>query len=760
MIARLKLEKFGKFSGRTLEFSPFTIVTGPNEAGKTTVFDALFDNLCVGGRNDLAYKRLRERYGKDRRASLEWAAGAERSRYDAYEFLDIFAIRGGQVHIDAEEDGAWFRAFKSALFTAGIDPAELSAQLFEAGREAKNKPFVKRLAAAGEEISRLREVLRAETQRRQAVLAGEDEIKQLSSRVQALRERAAAGEAALAGVRPKYEAARAGRELDRARKALVSLHELETLESRAKDLGDYSEGALGVYDALSSVTDKKKEELALLRGQLKEKERAAAAAAAASEAARSAGAALRAQGEQAALLKTEIEKFFAAAGKAVKISVYWPLRFTVWGAGLALAAGLCFWLKGAAGAIVAVVVAALAGAVGWFAAAKNVTGVIEQHENLALIARLTDAWRNAGLDAALVRRDTVQGMLDALSTALANSGAAKENALKSEAASALAEREKGDSSKKTAAAEEALRDSEAAGLKWLAENGCRSRDEYSAKAAERLKNGSDVLRGKELALDLAKGRGCEPGELKYLLQDEAERLERAGAALSVADGEMKVLETDFERRRGEAQELKEELLRAEADLESRKKVAATKLEGIPETLNRLAVELAAREEEAADIRLMLEGYKLAAGIFETIAGNSALKLNLLAGEVGAMLARLLPDRAVEFTAFDMAGAAMKDAGGGMMPLGALSSGTRDLFMLAARLALARKTKSVPGGVLPALLLLDEPFYTLDPARTLAAIKLLDAFRAETGWQVIVLTKDPAVAEAAKAVSAGVSCVEL
>ena len=750
MIRKLRLEKFGKFSGRSFEFSPFTIVTGPNEAGKTTVFDALFDNLCEGDKNALVYRRLKERYGKDRLSSVEWAPGGEQPLYDAYDFLDIFAIRGGQIHIDAEQDGAWFKAFKSALFTAGIDPAEMAETLNKEGREAKNNRHIKLLAAAEDEALSLRKSLGTEEQRRRDVLAGEENIRRLAAKVQELREAAAEKDAELAEARPKFEAAKAGSELERALKALAFLRELEALEARAKELEHFSDGALGVYDALSDAVDKTKDEQAQLKGQLAEKERGVDAAALALEEASEADADLRRQGEQAGLLKAEIEKFTAEAAATVKKIVYWPLRLVIWGAGLALASVLFFWLKGASGAIVALVVAALAGAVGWFAAAKNVSGIIDQGQNSALLSRLVDVWRNNGLDAELVRRDTVQGMSDALSAIAAKYAAAREALAKSEAVVVQCGKEKGELLKKAESVEAARRETEGAAQKWLADNGARSRDEYAARSAERAKAVSELEGRRETARAMAAGRGCQDIKtLKFRLQDETERLERSGAA-QVPEAGLKILEAGFEKLREEAQGAKEQLLRGEAELESVRKVAATKLEGIPENISRLSVELAAKEAEAEDIRLRLEGYKLAAAVFEKIAGNSAMKLNLLAGEVGGMVKTMLPDRAVEFRTFDIGGASMMDARGEMLPLGALSSGTRDLFMFAARLALALKARLGAGGLAPAMLVLDEPFYTLDHARAGAALKLLGAFQEKTGWQIILFTKDPAIRSAAEA----------
>ncbi|PIY91643.1 hypothetical protein COY71_02080 [Candidatus Micrarchaeota archaeon CG_4_10_14_0_8_um_filter_60_7] len=61
---------------------------------------------------------------------------------------------------------------------------------------------------------------------------------------------------------------------------------------------------------------------------------------------------------------------------------------------------------------------------------------------------------------------------------------------------------------------------------------------------------------------------------------------------------------------------------------------------------------------------------------------------------------------------------------------------------------ARRARLGPEGLAPALLVLDEPFYTLDGERERLALKLLANFHRSTGWQIIFLTKDPKLAGAA------------
>ena len=121
---------------------------------------------------------------------------------------------------------------------------------------------------------------------------------------------------------------------------------------------------------------------------------------------------------------------------------------------------------------------------------------------------------------------------------------------------------------------------------------------------------------------------------------------------------------------------------------------------------------------------------------------------------------ILPEAHAEFRGFEAAGAAVTDAAGLTRPVRNLSSGMRDLFMLAARLTIARRSRLGPEGLAPALLVLDEPFYTLDPERERLALKLLGNFHKSTGWQIIILTKDAGLPAAAKAESLAVTEVSL
>ena len=133
MITVMRLERFGAFIDRELEFGTVTLFVGPNESGKTTIVDALCDVLCKPRSNRRAGKRLALRYGTDRRVSAEFDGEPMTIPEDA--FYDLFAIRSGELNLDVKPGSSWVETLKAELFTAGLDPKRMQAAL---GRRASN----------------------------------------------------------------------------------------------------------------------------------------------------------------------------------------------------------------------------------------------------------------------------------------------------------------------------------------------------------------------------------------------------------------------------------------------------------------------------------------------------------------------------------------------------------------------------------------------------------------------------------------------
>jgi len=280
---------------------------------------------------------------------------------------------------------------------------------------------------------------------------------------------------------------------------------------------------------------------------------------------------------------------------------------------------------------------------------------------------------------------------------------------------------------------------------WLAAAGCADRDEYLARA------------GRYEALEQAINE--DSGRLKELL--ELEKNSCAASLLTLLDSRVKELEgrgarprpdadRDITAQEGRIRELGDSARALEDGINSKKLERenltasfGSTLERVPEELNELRVTECELEREIAASELLRAGAEWAARLYREIETDSAGKFALLAGNVKKLLERVLPLSDPEITALDLGGISLRDFGGDLRRLEQLSSGTRDCFMLAARLVLARSAR----GEEPGLLLLDDPFASLDAQRRAAVLTMLGDFQEETGWQIILFTKDASLRSA-------------
>ena len=123
MIQKLELKSFGKFRQKRFNLAGVTIFLGNNESGKTTIFDALFQELCQPRMTKKRGMALKERYGEDREAQLIF--GDKALRMDEDEFMNLLAIRSGDILLEMASGSSWLEKVKSGLFTGGIDPKRL-----------------------------------------------------------------------------------------------------------------------------------------------------------------------------------------------------------------------------------------------------------------------------------------------------------------------------------------------------------------------------------------------------------------------------------------------------------------------------------------------------------------------------------------------------------------------------------------------------------------------------------------------------------
>ncbi len=763
MIRSLRLSSYGKFDSRELEFGPFTVVAGPNEAGKTTVFDALFDALCADSRHDgrPIWKSLVGRYGTLRKAELTWTDGSPLPPFDAAEFLEIFAVRAGRTGVNAAKGGSWAAAAEARLLSAGLNPAQLADDLNDKAESSRKGSVQARIKELGKTVKALEQDLSAAKARRDAIFSGEAETARLEAE---LKEKASALEAKKAEQRAlnaEQDALSMACRLATAEAGIKALREAREAREALEGLAGFAKDETSAYRALAQEVLEEEKAAASASAALEEKKAAAASAKSSLEALVARLPVLRKQAETAASLSARLGAFASAPPK-VSRSVSRPLRYGIWAAAAALAAFVAWSGRGpAAWAAAAAIVAAGA----WVGLKLSVKETLSGHtpeETKAFLDALAAEWTVASEEP--LPREGLEPARDYLAKAGADSSAAAES-LKGRAAD-LAGLEAGVKASAKAAAErsEALAAAKGAAEAWLRERGCGSEDCYRKGLASYSKL-SDKLADVTARLELFRRRlgAASDSELKDRLFMDKEALDQKGVDPAKADeAALKRLELRAAALGKEAHVLEAEAAEIKSALKTAQAVAGAKLEGLPEAINRAETGIAAAAEETADLELQAQGYRLAAEIFSKLAEKSTVAFDALSKEVAGMLSRALSGAEASFSGFDAEeDASLKDAGGRLRPVKYLSSGTHDLFMLAARLAMAKKARVAPDGTpIPGIVVLDEPFYTLDPRREEAALKLLAAFRKETGWQLVLFTKDPDFPAKAKAAGLPVTLVKL
>jgi DNA repair exonuclease SbcCD ATPase subunit len=163
MIKRIVLESFGKFENKEISCSSVTLIYGANESGKTTVFDAILEGVCSPKGNTETGKRQRERYGDSRKVRLEFEGSP--IRMQPADFLNLFAVRAGDLDLEVANNSEWISRIKAELFSGGIDPLAAAESLdYQLTSKAKGTLFseVHELRTKKQELENELKLLQAE----------------------------------------------------------------------------------------------------------------------------------------------------------------------------------------------------------------------------------------------------------------------------------------------------------------------------------------------------------------------------------------------------------------------------------------------------------------------------------------------------------------------------------------------------------------------------------------------------------------------
>jgi DNA repair exonuclease SbcCD ATPase subunit len=174
--------------------------------------------------------------------------------------------------------------------------------------------------------------------------------------------------------------------------------------------------------------------------------------------------------------------------------------------------------------------------------------------------------------------------------------------------------------------------------------------------------------------------------------------------------------------------------------------------GLPEEIANCEKGIRERKERLEAIKKELRAVQISRELFASMSEDSTLMLERLSGEITEQFSALTAvERKVNMNSYSTNNTGVADAQGVSRTMEHLSTGTRDAFLLAARLVLARKSQNVNNS---AVIVLDEPFLALDKERCQRALLLLEDFRKATLWQIVIFTKDEETEKTARQIFGG------
>ncbi len=743
MIRALTLEKFGRFGSARFEFGAFTVFLGPNEAGKTTIFDAIFSRICGLKRNTAEGRRIHDRYGSGAVAGIEFSG--ESFTIDRDEFMALYAIQSGDIDIDFT-GGQWLDRVKASVFTGGIDPNRIAGNMSALASDRGNLSHVRERRDAQKRLDSARERLAALLDERGKVLNRERASGDKEARKASLERDMSSARAAVSSLEARVKQ----QELLRERTSLLRVMDMlaagKSIDARLEALSRFSADESTTLDAL--VASVKEADTGILSNRAQHQ--ALADEMRRFEAEREAQLVeregVRPASELAGMMLDRIER--GRPLPAVKKSVRWNPLFVA--GALIVAAG------GATGAALVqeqlyrITLACLGGLFLFLGLvlARRVEQTLVPPDETEYAGAIRAEWHARTGDGVL-NGSTV----DELRVELWHRQMAYDNASK---AAARAEqnfrivRQRAAAMDASHAGLLAAREKASAALSaWLSERGLASPDAYRPGRAELERARRER---EEWAASTARecaSRGADgPGQLEALCLSRISALAIEITERQLSDAELNGLAKELASRRAELEKMASELPLLAEDLGRDRGAVHASMGDLPERIAALGRDISLMERNVEELDITREANAVAASIFGDMALDGEALFRSLSEEVARTCGEVFPgSRGVSLGAFDPAALWFADAGGAMRRVEQLSRGTRDLFVFALRLTLAAHSWSGDG---PGLLVLDEPFLSLDGGRANVALALVRRFIEERGWQAVLLTKDEGLVSGALA----------
>lgn len=745
MIKKLVLKSFGKFKGDAFEMKPVTIFVGRNEAGKTTLFDAMFDQLCSPKATTTEGKWLRDRYGEKRDGSLEF--DSETWSFETDEFINIYAVRAGVADIGFKKNANWAEAIRNDIFSGGIDPAKIMKELKDQASDKATFSHVRNLRSAEKALAEAESRKRNLLTEREGLLSQETRVREGGQTLQETETQIKEKQLALSERRQQLQVQEKIRERGAIKAMLSHLLVQKDLQEKMPALATYAVDDTPALHALRGEIGQMQQIAAELKGQI---------------------AALEQQIHQrdAELGKSEQEagqqKQHAAvaerlrielnSGRAVRKEVVTPyfhklllgasvLLFTLAIAGfvgmLNPGSSIPPWIPGVA-------LLAVAGILLRLSYRKKTEIVYDTQSDQRLLELMRDKWRNAC--ALSLQAATIDGAAEELQRYVNQHEQTVKRILELKAGTRNIESDLNDRKKKAEklkaeqdAAEKAIRD-------WFSSHGVTDLPEYERKRRDYESTQADLKKISETIEQ----------QMRAAAEKNADTFRATLAAkLDILEKDITMEELPAEKQ----QRLKNEVVVLESDLaklsESQRQqseIVNKGIGGLQVRMGTLPAEIYACQKDIDElnkkigqIQVDMKAAEYALQIFENIRHEQSDIFENLSAEISIYYSQMFPqERKIDINAFDAKEIEVEDIGGERRAIEHVSTATKDAFYLASRLAFALKTR----GKEPGLIILDEPFASFDRERQEHATRFLKSFWEKNRWQIVVFTKDEGMAKIA------------
>lgn len=726
MISRIVLPGYGCFTDKIFDLGQVTVFSGPNESGKSTIFDALFDAITAAPGTHGKVKANTARYGKDRRVVLE--GHLPPPEISPEEFLSILAVDSGDLTVP-EGRGPWLDRLKAQLFSDGVDPGTLARELASEATERKSarhmrelQTLVEKRGGLVEDHERALERRSDMVRRRKEADAAATKRRDLEERLSAVVARRKSAETTLKAVDQQWRRRQVGQ-------ALSEIGDLTRIEEALAQGSFPEEEALRELDAIVRQRDAAAAALEAGTREVEAERNRFDEVTAELRALESEAGTLRQQLPLAHSLRDTLEEQFGPRASLRRTATF------IAGAAVMLlsAAGGLLFLEGAQ-------VLWVAAGGGLFGLALVLLGLRRRGPK---IADIRDRWTAAtgkpplseGVEGLLRELSGVESVLQHLEGQLTDARRAVEDA-----AARARDAESGARN-----LEEKRSETEALYEGWLSEHRVASAGEATRRGQERkgLEQRRDLLREhlepwqEELGIrDL--------GVLQEELRAQLGSLDALSTQAVVDDSDLPNLRRRLGELEAEEQNLKEEIQLLETQEMSKRATYSEVFAGLPEQILSIERELEATEARIEELDRRRRSSAIASRIFEGLAADATIQLEGLAEELGAAYRGITGSEAlVVLESIDAKEASAVDAGGVTRNMADLSQGTKDVLMWTFRVAMAKKARSEP-----AIFVLDDPFLSVDKGRIGKCLLLLRESLVAEGWQVVLLTKDRSLAEAA------------